>query len=51
MLHRTLNKLVFFFLAGFKIISKTSESALEIYRIGLVDLQGGGVQEHSSCES
>ena len=51
MLHRTSNNLVFFVLGGrgggFKIISKTSESALEIYRNGLVDVEGGGVQEHS----
>ena len=45
MLHRALNKLVFLSV-GFKIISKNSESALEIYRNGLLDLQGGGVQEH-----
>ena len=55
MLHRTSNNLVFFVFGGegggFKIISKTSESALEIYRNGLVDVEGGGVQEHSSCES
>ena len=55
MLHRTSNNLVFFVLGGrgggFKIISKTSESALEIYRNGLVDVEGGGVQEHNSCES
>ena len=55
MLHRTSNNLVFFVLGGrgggFKIISKTSESAFEIYRNGSVDVEGGGVQEHNSCES